>query len=441
MKIKKLFSVFVMLLLTIVTIAGASALKLNSAEAALPVKVNWVKVNGDELSSGTNVNNIDRNDEYEVKVQITSLVTDNTHLEDLSVEAQIMGYDHGDQIYDIDYESVGDLEPDHSEIVKFNLKIPYKLDEGEKYGLKITVHDQLRYFTEIYVLFIEAEEHNMIIKDVIFSPSETVQAGKSLLTTVYLKNIGNDDEMEGIKVGIDVPGIGSNANWIDELDSEEGTSSEQLYLPVPICTKAGVYDAIISVDFKEGDKIVTTSKKITVLANPACVEGQATPTPKTIITVGTATQDVAQGAAGAIYPLTLSNAGAESKTYVVSVDGYQDWATISMSPSNVVVVAPGEAKAVYVYVTALDTAAPGEHMFSLTVKSGEETLKQIPVKANVVAKQVQKGSWDSVKKGLEIGLIVLIVLLVILGLIIGFNKLRGDDEDEDLEEEESKTYY
>lgn len=44
------------------------------------------------------------------------------------------------------------------------------------------------------------------------------------------------------------------------------------------------------------------------------------------------------------------------------------------------------------------------------------------------------------KKSLEIGLVVLIILLVMLGLIIGFSKLRNDDEEEENELSE-KTYY
>ena len=47
-------------------------------------------------------------------------------------------------------------------------------------------------------------------------------------------------------------------------------------------------------------------------------------------------------------------------------------------------------------------------------------------------------AFACMKRGLEIGLIILVVLLVILGLIIGFNKLKGSDEEESGEE---KTYY
>ena len=67
--------------------------------------------------------------------------------------------------------------------------------------------------------------------------------------------------------------------------------------------------------------------------------------------------------------------------------------------------------------------------------SGEETLKEVSLRANVVD---NTGSWDSIKKGLEIGFVVLVILFVIIALIIGFSRLKNKDDEED---EEDKTYY
>ena len=53
-------------------------------------------------------------------------------------------------------------------------------------------------------------------------------------------------------------------------------------------------------------------------------------------------------------------------------------------------------------------------------------------------KEIAMASSWSLPRGVEIGLIALIVLLVILGLIIGFNKLKHDDEED---ENNGKTYY
>ena len=43
-----------------------------------------------------------------------------------------------------------------------------------------------------------------------------------------------------------------------------------------------------------------------------------------------------------------------------------------------------------------------------------------------------------VRTALEIGLVVLIVLLIVLGLIVGFNKLKGSEEPEEVS---GQTYY
>ena len=48
------------------------------------------------------------------------------------------------------------------------------------------------------------------------------------------------------------------------------------------------------------------------------------------------------------------------------------------------------------------------------------------------------GDWSKIKKGLEVGLIILVVLLVILGLIVGFNKMKGEVDDD---EESDQSYY
>ena len=82
-----------------------------------------------------------------------------------------------------------------------------------------------------------------------------------------------------------------------------------------------------------------------------------------------------------------------------------------MDPASSVVLQPGESKAVYVYVSANEDAATGEHMFTLSITSGTETLKQVALKANVL--EVGKGDF---KRGLEVALIVLVILLVVIGL-------------------------
>lgn len=269
MKFKKLVSALFVVLVTLVTIAAASAIETTQTEfVPSNVEFDWVKVNGDELTKADNkIDNINRNGELEVKVQFSAW----QDLEDVSVEAAIYGYDHKDQMYDSDFETVGDMTFDEVnniadvEKVTLNLNLPSNVKENT-YSLWVRLNTKDGMAFTSYTLKIEPEEHNMLIKDVIFSPSSTVVAGRSLLTTVYFKNIGNDDEEDGIKVSIDVPAIGVSAvDYVDSLDEEEATSSEELWVVVPKCTPAGEYDATVTVSFKDGDKAVSTTESIKVL--------------------------------------------------------------------------------------------------------------------------------------------------------------------------------
>ena len=109
-----------------------------------------------------------------------------------------------------------------------------------------------------------------------------------------------------------------------------------------------------------------------------------------------------------------------------------------MDPGAFVLVKSGETKTIYMYVSPKEDAQPGEKVFMVSVETQGDS-KQIALTANVVAGE-KESSFDfgNMKGALEIGLVVLVVLLIILGLIVGFNKLKGNDEPE---EKEGQTYY
>jgi uncharacterized membrane protein len=333
-------------------------------------------------------------------------------------------------------------------IKKLTLSLPVNVDKDD-YRLRIRVDDRDGDTTqEDYVLSVDAPRNAIQIKDVIFSPSE-VMAGRSLLTTVRLKNIGSNDQNDGVKVMVSIPELGVEAaDYIDEVDEEDSVTSQELYLRIPSCVKEGTYDVLVSVEYKDGDKIVTTEKSIVITEGESCeaaAPAEGPKTEKTVITIGPLSQDITKGQGGVIYPVMFTNSGKESKAYAINVDGYADWANVVMQPGSVVVVQPGETKSVYIYVSAKDTASAGEHMFTVTATSGGEVLKQVTFKSNVQGSaqgNSNQPSVISIKRGLEISLLVLIVLLVIVGLIVALTRIRGDrQEGSEEQEEETKSYY
>ena len=398
--------------------------------SALPT-VEYIKINGDTFISGDQLE-VERGDELDIRIKLSANATE----ENIDIRAEVLGYEYGDHEPIFDRVHTFDLDDGDTTYEDLTLNLPYKMDKAY-YDLRITVGTRKGVaYEELFPIHLKGVKHSLIIRDVIFNPEPSVESGRALLTTVRVKNIGEKDE-ESVKVKVTIPELGLSASdYLDEIEEGESETSEELYMRIPECVEAKDYKVIVTVEYDEGYETVSVEKMITVTGDVCAAEEPVEK--KTVITVGPETQDVAQGAS-IIYPLTISNAGNTARTYVVSIDGTETWSTVEVTPSNLVVLNAGESKAVYVSVTANDDATAGEHMFVLSVKSGDTTLKQVTLKADVTGEE--PSGVLSLKRGLEIGVIILVVLLVILGLIIGFNKLRETGDEEPEEPDKGETYY
>ncbi|MBW2999638.1 hypothetical protein KY339_03105 [Candidatus Woesearchaeota archaeon] len=416
------------------------------------IDVMWVKVNGDIYETGDTIREqLLRGDELEVKVKLQS----NVDMKNVEVEAEITGDEH----YDIEQTSeTFDVKAGVRYTKTLTLRLPDLMDQ-DSYDLRVSVHGRTgRDEVYNYKLLIEAPRHSVIIKEVSFSPDDTVRAGTGLLVNVKVRNIGVKDEDEvDVRVSIPALSIYPLPDSIHDLESDDTETSEDLWIDIPPCTEAGQYKAVVSVEFDDGFDEVSEEHMITVLENDlVCAidkpdddddddDDTGDVLGKTLITVGPESQEVVRGEGGAIFPLSLTNDGTAAKSYTIAVTGTEGWATVKVSPSNLVTLQGGETKNVYVYVSANEQASEGAHVFSLEIRSGDETLKQIPLSANVLLPEESTGKWDKVKKGLEVALVILVVLLIIIGLVIGFTKMKKSEEDDELSDEEdlssSQTYY
>ena len=428
---KKIISVFMLFLV------GLLAISAVSAATPLDDKLRYIGVEVNDVSlSSTDARNLEKTEELDVIVMFSL----NESTDDVRVQVELTGYDNSDKSLVEDETDLFDVKANQVYDKKLTLKLPVRFEQGE-YSIKVRIDDKTDSITVLYPVWIDAKSNLIEIKDIVLSPENEVEAGRALLTTVRIKNRGEQAE-EDVKIKVSIPALGISASdYIDELDEEDGTddstTSEELYMRIPENAESGDYTVKVEVTFDDGDETETATTTIKIISAEG--EGAATPaeTTKTIITAGPSIQDVARGGAGVVYPVTISNAGTNAKTYTISADG-ADWAEFRISPTNVVTIAPGESKAIYVYLSAKETATAGENSFAVTIKSGETVLKEVSLKANVTA--AATSSWSKIKRALEIGLVVLVVLLVILGLIIGFNKLKGSEEEGE-GKEDSQTYY
>lgn len=435
---KKQLSMIVLMLLGIVA--------LSAFAAAVPISNVVVKVDNhevDDVTTGANRLDLVRGEDFELKVSFDATAD----AENVEVQAFISGYEYNDVSPISDETGVFDVEENVTYIKRLTLSLPDDADEDD-YRLRVLFSDRNSAPVIMeYRLKLDVERSEMRIDDVVFNPESEVKAGRSLLTLVRVENSGQRDQ-QGVKITAAIPELHVSASdYIDEVESGDEVTSEALYFRLPACADAGVYDVQVTMTYDSGRRTERKTAPITVTEDERC-GSSTTPTQseKTVIGVGPSNLDVAAGST-ANFPVTLTNAGTTTKTYSLSVEGTNGWATTKMTPSNVVVLGAGETQAVYVAVTANQDAAAGDHTFVVTVKHNNEVLQQLPATLKVAGATKTETpapavGWEKVKRGLEIGLVVLVVLLVVLGLIIAFNKMKNDEEEEDNKSTETgQTYY
>lgn len=403
------------------------ALSMVSALDQNDIDVGTVKVNGDDILAGATLA-VEEGQKIDIRMPITAK-TDN--VKNVEIDAQISGYKESENFESIqDSTTLFDVQSGTTKYVSLELNLPKKL-ENDKYFLRVRVSDKNTASYELDVpLQIEPKRHSVGVTDVSFSPSNSIKAGKSLLATVLLENDGNKDE-KNVKVTVAIPELGLSASeYVDVLKTDNSNVGyedvPEMFLPIPASAAAGDYKVKVSVDYNNFKDQIVKEQMVKVVANEA-----AQGTSKLVLAVGPETQPVSAGKT-ATYGVALTNTGSSSKAYMISAMA-GDWASVSVSES-LVVLEGGKNKVVYVEVTPNVDAAQGEHVLSLSVKSGSDVLETVPLKATVVAPQKAASASISLRNGLEIALVVLVVLLVIIGLIIGFSRLKKDEEEE-------KTYY
>jgi uncharacterized membrane protein len=400
-------------------VALALFLAVIGSAVALPVVLDEVEVDDTTLTEdAVNRLSLERGEEYEVRVKFTPTFD----IDNAEVRVFISGYEFND-IEDIeDKTPVFDADANVTYVKKLSIVLPDEVDEDD-YKLRVVISD--RFNDELianYNLKIDVPRNALKIEDVVFNPSNAVRAGSALLTTVRIENKG-EQEQDDVKVTVSIPGLGvSGTEYVDEIeDGDEEEETEEIFIRVPKCAKAGQYDVSIDVEFSQRHRKVSEQRTITVLEDETCNESNAQ---TSSITLGNQMQNVASGQT-AIFPITVANAGKTSKTFVVTVPS-TDWATVSVTPTSMLVVPAGQTQTIFVNVQVSEDAPSGAHSLVATVASGDNR-QELTLTANVV------GGQSKAKGVFEIILIVLVVLLVILGIIIGIGHLRG--------KEQSETYY
>lgn len=403
----------------------------NMALAVDDLTVDWVKIDGDLVTEDEQLV-VERGDDLTIKVKLKN---GNQSLEDVEVEARILGYeysDHDDSLRDSTH--VFDMVAFDARTETLNLDLPVKADKAF-YDLRVRVGTRTGVSDEyLFRLNLDGNRHSVEIRDVLMHP-RVVEAGSSLLVNVRVTNRGEEEE-EDVKVTAKIDDLNlEDSDYIGELEEDESQTSEELFMRIPACTAPGIYEVEIDVEYDEGYETVTSTETVEVVDGRFCGnEAEESVDADSIISVGSQSQQVVAGKGGATYSLAVTNPASTDRTYTVSVSGVEAWGTYRVDPATTVIVKSGETKPVFVYVAANDNAMEGQQSFVVTVAADGETQ---PVQFNTA---VVKDS-NNLRKWAEVVLIALVVLLIVLGLIIGFSRMRGRDDMGDDEELSGQTYY
>ena len=363
-------------------------------------------------------------------IDVEVFIDGNGSSDDVRVRAWIGGYE-----YDLieDKTQLFEVEPNVDYRKTLRLQIPKDIDASDDYTLNVEIFDDDNSVEREFTLRLQEKRHFLDIQDVILRPS-SIEAGRVLFATIRVENLGDRKE-EDIQINVAIPELGVSArDYIDELvsventdddDEETSASSNEIFLRIPEDAKTGDYELVVDVIYNRGHDVVRAQTLVHV-DGVSGVDDE-----NTIVNVDAQSKNVNAGDQIG-YRIMIANMGEEVQRYSLEVSGEGLWATSRVDPLFVT-VKPGETADLNVILDVKDNAPEGRNSFVVKVNSGEQLVKEISLTADVNGSGLSEGT----RRALTIVFGVLVVLLVILGLVVAFNKMKGDEGEGD---EETKYY-
>ncbi|MCX6706991.1 MAG: hypothetical protein NT001_02515, partial [Candidatus Woesearchaeota archaeon] len=157
----------------------------------------WVKIDGDVVENGDNIRT-DYQKDQNIEIKVEMLAGDNA--DNVVLEALMSGSDHSNVA---DISDTFDVNNGTMYIKTLELEIPASLESND-YDLRVSVIPRTGAMkTYNYLLSVSSQKHSVSIKDAVFNPSDSVVAGRSLLTVVRVQNLGAETE-DSVKVTVDI---------------------------------------------------------------------------------------------------------------------------------------------------------------------------------------------------------------------------------------------
>jgi len=252
---------------------------------------------------------------------------------------------------------------------------------------------------------------DILISQVRIEP-ETPMQGRSLVATVQVMN-NRPYAVKDLTVRLDVPRLGLFAtDKIGVLDAGR-IATVELVTRLPDCAPTRATDIVAIVEHQYGvrqTEVFSQPVRVAVVASGLC--GETTPNAgRTTVDIIEA-QDV-NAVEGALYPFTIQNNEAESRAYVLSIDGIERWGYGEVYPGGVIVIPAGEARDGALRIWS-DPAWSGKQSFTFTVQSRDDA-QQILLIADITPSPQDIAPQAAPGTKLLLGLLAFLVVLLVLG--------------------------
>ena len=414
---------------------------VNTVAAASPsYQILRVEVDGNDIT-GLGSYHVSRGSQMEVEVLVQSFANA-TEVDDVSVRAEINGYEFGDISAVSDLFKVVESPTPVTYRKVLTLNIPEDIDSSKTYTLRIEVSDDLDEAEMTFQLFIDELRHSVSIFDVLFNPGTTIQAGQPLFVSVRPENLGDNKE-ENIKVTVIIPELGVQASnfigrLITQLQEEEERFSfndrnslqTDLLVRIPEDAATGMYDVVIQVEYNRGHDIVTEKRTINVVGAPAAEKVQS-------VINTEATSKRAQADQEVTYRIMIANLGMEKGIYSIQLEGTSPWAEAWVEPGFLTVM-PDSTGEVVVHIKPTADAEARDYVFSAKVMLDGQLVNDVIMHTIVAGQEEPASTPVTFKTVLAIIFGILVIVLIVLGLILAFKRSEGNGN---VAQQQGQTYY
>ncbi|MFH0870081.1 MAG: thrombospondin type 3 repeat-containing protein [archaeon] len=263
---------------------------------------------------------------------------------------------------------------------------------------------------------------DLYLESINTNPGDFVFNGRAFNVIATMHN-NRDYNIRNLKVRVIIPELGiESVQYIDNLEVCE-SNTLQFMLRAPICAPLADYHIFVEATFMNMfgmEEVIPGITSIRVVPDQYCqmVLDNNQLIGNTMIDV-MEIQDVYKGS-GAVFPIKISNREFDSKEYIFSAVGLDGWGHARFSPSTLLVIPSESERIADLYVTADDNVAPGERVFVVSVKSGEEVQRFLLI-ANVKEKPVMDTAFMWIF-AFKILLIATLIVLLIVAVVIGYRK-------------------